>query len=170
MDLAGDTLVKAASVSATPKEKLEHLKNGAGMYLEGRILDKAEATFVELLKLDPKDADALAWLAEIYAQRGGARKGDAPVVEADLDKALDIYERLITLAPAAPMNYVNKRIALTKLTNHYTQLADKLADPADKAKAQEKLAKLKTMLEETSAKMTEVMKAAKAGAPAAPAK
>ena len=78
--------------------------------------------------------------------------------------------RRLHLAPAAPMNYVNKRIALTKLTNHYTQLVDKLADPADKAKAQEKLAKLKSTLEETSAKMTEVMKAAKAGAPAAPAK
>jgi tetratricopeptide (TPR) repeat protein len=172
-DLAGETLVKAAATRTKPEEKLANLRNGAGMYLEGRILDKAEETFVEVLKLDPKDSDALAWVGEIYAQRGGARKADAPVVEAQLDKALEIYERLITLAPAAPMNYVNKRIALTKLTNHYVQLVDKLTDPAEKAKAQEKLAKLKATLEETSAKMTEVMKAAKAAgaaSPAAPAK
>ena len=164
LDLAGDTLVKAAATRVKPEEKLANLRNAAGMYLEGRFSDKAEPTFREALKLDPKDTDSLAWLAEILATRGGARKADAPVKPDDLEATLPLYDQLIALAPGTPGNWVNKRIVLGRLSGYYAAQAQTGADAAAKAKMTERAEALKATLDEINKKLPDLIKAAKAGA------
>jgi tetratricopeptide (TPR) repeat protein len=185
LDLAGDTLFKAAETRQKPEEKLANMRNGAGMYLEGRLIDKAEPAFRKVLEADPKDTDSLAWLAEILATKGGARKADAPVLPEVLEQTLPLYDKLIELQPTGQpvvTHNVNKRIVLTRLIAFYNQQAAVFADADSKKAVTDKADKHKAELDAISAKLPDLIKAAKGGAapaaapapagaaPAAPAK
>ena len=160
LDKAGDVLLKIAQLSAKPEDKLANYRNAAGMYLQGQFGDKAEPAFLEAMKLDPKDEASLAWLAEISAQRGGARKMEAPAKVEDLEIALGRYDQLIAINPASAGHYVNKRIALAKLIGGLDKQRA-TADAATKANLSARIDELKTKLEETNKKLSEAMKAAK---------
>ena len=164
LDKAGDTLVKAAQVTVKAEDKLANFRNAAGMYMQGNLSAQAEKAFMEAVKVDPKDKDSLEWLAEMASQRGGARRNDGVIQMEDLEAALGRYDELTTLFPAAPGNYVNKRIVLGRIIGALIG-KQKYAPEKDK-EAQAKLAaridELKAKLEETNKKMSEALKAAKA--------
>ncbi len=171
------SLVQLAEYQTDPKKKAERYRSVAGLYLEHSMPDGAERYFQEALKADPKDLDALAWLGEIASQRGGARSNTSPGDPVYLEKAVSIFDQLIAINPAAPIPYVNKRIALMKLMAYerkQKEFAD--MDAQENRKQPEKLAEakargeqhqaradaLKTQVDEVSQKFTEVQKAAKA--------
>ena len=106
----------------------------------------------------------------------GAPAAGQPLRAGELDVALQRYDQLIALNPKAPIPYVNKRIVLIKYVNHYKQAkldaeksaeenkADKVvaADFTTKAgEAQAKIDALTPVLEQTTATLSEVQKAAK---------
>ncbi len=176
-DKAAELLKKTLEMKTDNAGKLETYRNIAGMYMQGtQQLDKAEEYFAEAVKIEPKDEQSLTWLAEIAAQRGGARAQKAVAVPEFLEKALKQYDQLITLTPSAPAPYVNKRIVISKYIEHLdaqkrasesdaeTNKADKVAaaDFLEKAKEyQTKIDTLKVTMEETTKKLGEVQKSAK---------
>lgn len=176
-DKATELLLKTLDFKSDTKGKLDTYRNIAGMYLQTADNPKrAEEYFGKVLALDPKDDQSLTWLAEIAARRGGARDNEAEGVPADLDVALQRYDQLITLTPANPAPYINKRIVLVKYLTTLTKLkavAEKDAeenkddqvthqDFLDEAKRhQAKAEELKALMDETTKKLVEVSKAAK---------
>lgn len=160
--------------------KGETLRNVAGMYLQKAMdPENAEKWFQKALDLDPKDDQSLSWLAEISSQRGGARSMTAPADGTHLTKALERYDAVIAMVPAKPDAYINKRIVLVKYIDSLTkQKLSILADAENQKKdkeawdsmqeqatdTQKRIDELKGILDETSKKLGEVQKAAKAAA------
>ena len=146
------------------------MRNAAGMFMQGGLYDKAEPVFLEVMKLAPTDESTLGWLAEISSQRGGARRNEGFVNVGELEVAVQRYDQLLALNPAQG-NLANKRVALARMMVGLTQQQEKL-DKKDK-EGQEKLAKkmaeAKARLDDTSAKLTELLKASKAAKDAAKA-
>ena len=176
LDRAAELLEKSLDRRTDPAAKSETLRNIAGMYKEQLDLDNAEKYFQKAAKFDPKDEQALSWLAEISSQRGGARQQTAEAQPEHLKIALERYDAVIALNPAKADAYVNKRIVFVKYIEHLNKqklsiLADAEAQKADKeayadmqeqaADTQTRIEELKGQLEATSRKLGEVNKAAK---------
>lgn len=182
-DKAAEWLHKTMDLRPTKDAKLETLHNIAGIYLESaKNPAKAEEYFAAALQLEPNDEQSLMWLGEIASVRGGARAQAARAEPEFLDKAIAIYDQLISINPKAPIPYVNKRIAMMKQLNYYAEqkkLADAVAaaNKRNRAVVAEHLAKadeyvekydaLKGKLDETTRILVEVNKAAKAAKEAA---
>jgi tetratricopeptide (TPR) repeat protein len=157
---AAELLVKTIELKPDDATyKLERYRDLSSMYLQAQVLDKAEQWFLEVMKLDPKDDQSLAWLGEIAAIRGGARAAKAPVHPDRLDVALARYDQLIALTPAAPAPYINKRIVLTRYLGY---LGEQVANAPDRAKMQARIDELKAAFSENNRKLGEVQKAARA--------
>jgi tetratricopeptide (TPR) repeat protein len=170
VDDAAASLVKMADSAETPAARAEIYRKVAGLYLEQRKPDEAEKYFLQALKADPTDADALAWLGEIASTRGGARAGQLVAVPAHLEKAVAYYDQAIALNPNAPLPYVNKRIALFKYMGYeqqqQAQAEQELRVTRGKAKIEEAKAKvaqheahaaeLKRQIDELGPKITEL--------------
>lgn len=148
-------------------EKLAAYKEIAGFYLQ-QVNDQTEAEhwYEKVLQETPKDAEALSWLAEIAAIRGGARMAAKPADPAMLDLALKRYDQVIELTPNAVAPHINKRIVLIKYLDYLEKqrvasLADAEANKADKEVAGDFKAKaeeLKTRAETMKATLDEVSK------------
>lgn len=177
LDRAAELLEKSLDRRPDQAAKLDTLRNIAGMYKEGQDLDGAEKYFQRAVALDPKDEQSLGWLAFISSARGGAQSQAATAQPEHLKIALERYDVLIAMNPNKADAYVNKRIVLVKYIDYLTKqklsiLADAEAQKADKeayASAQEqatdtqtRLDELKGLLDTTTAKLSEVNKAAKA--------
>jgi tetratricopeptide (TPR) repeat protein len=164
-DKAAEMLLKTVDMETATAGKVEAYRNIAGIYLQGANQpDKAEPYFAAALKLDPKDEGTLTWLAELASQKGGARLQTAVAVPDQLDKAIGYYEQIIQLNPTNVTAWANKRIALTKYLTYLNLPPAKGADPAtqlDPAQRQAKIDALKPKLDESSKKLSEIMKAAK---------
>lgn len=182
-DRAAELMLKSQDRRPDAAAKLENLRNIAGMYLQqAKDLSAAERYFQKAVELDPKDDQSLAWLAEISAQRGGARATQAEADPTHLKVALERYDAVIALNPAKPDTFINKRIVLMKYLEFLKkQKASILAD-AEKQKqdkeaydsaveqagdTQARIDELEAVLKDTTEKLVAAQKAAKA-APAAP--
>ena len=176
LDHAAELLEKSLDRRADQAAKSETLRNIAGMYKEQGDSDNAEKYFLKAAKLDPKDEQALSWLAEISSQRGGARQQTAAAQPEHLKIALDRYDAVIALNPGKPDSYTNKRIVLIKYIDFLSAqklsiLADAENQKADKqayadmleqaADTQTRIDELKAMLEANNKKLGEANKAAK---------
>jgi tetratricopeptide (TPR) repeat protein len=178
-DLADESMVKMAENRADPLGKAEVYRNLAGYHVGKGDAGKGELYFSKAVELNPNDDVSLAWLGEIYAQRGGAR-GKAPVNSGYLEKSLGYYDRVLALTPTAANPHINKRIALIKYMSYLTEEKTRLEGVAkatkDKAQATEMLAQAteigtrleqyKTESEMLLAKFKELSAAAKAKATA----
>lgn len=176
-DRAAELLEKSLERRPEQAAKLETLNNIAVMYLQkGSNSEAAEKYFGKILAIDPKNEQALTWLAEIASQRGGARVQTAEAQPEHLKIALERYDAVIAINPNSPNAYINKRIVLAKYIDFLSRqklsiLADGEAQKKDKeayASALEqaedtgkRIDELKAVLEETTKKLGEVNKAAK---------
>ena len=176
-DRAAELLEKSIAHRPEQAAKSDTLRNIAGMYLQqAHDSDKAERYFQKAAELDPKDEQALSWLAEIASQRGGARVQTAEAQPEHLKIALERYGQVIALNPNKPDAFINKRIVLVKYLDYLARqklsiLADAEAQKKDKAayaSAQEQAAdtqkridELKADLDETAKRLGEALKAAK---------
>ncbi|MFT3711361.1 MAG: tetratricopeptide repeat protein [Archangium sp.] len=177
-DKAAEVLEKSLARRPEQSAKLDTLRNVAGMYFQqADDKDKAEKYFQKVLEIDPKDEQALSWLAEISSVRGGARAQSAPADGTHLQEALKRYDAVIAVNPNKPDAYINKRIVYVKYIDMLNKqklsiLADAEAQKKDKeaydsmleqAKdTEDRIAELKGQLDETTKKLGEVNKAAKA--------
>ncbi|WP_342381965.1 tetratricopeptide repeat protein [Myxococcus stipitatus] len=121
IDKASEAVLKLLEFKTTPAEKAEIYRTLASIYMKGGTLDDAEKYFNEALKLEPKDEASLGWIAEIYAQRGGARSMAAPIVKADLEKSLSYYDQVIAINPNSANTYLNKRVVMGRLMEYERQ-------------------------------------------------
>jgi tetratricopeptide (TPR) repeat protein len=195
-DQAAEAGLKMVDFAKTPAEKGDAYRNVAAMYVKNGPLAKAEQYFQEALKLNPKDTDALSWIAEVHSQRGGARSMSAPAVPEELEKALKVYDQVIAINPDSANTYLNKRIVMAKYMEHEKSLRDAadqeavLAGTPEKgqkkvsAEALERVAaakassaahaaridELQTQFNELTKQFGEATKRAKAAQAAAPAK
>src|SRR5262249_53167028 len=145
-----------------------------GMWVQQGLPDRAEPFFLKAVQVDPKDDQTLTWLAEIYAQRGGARSNTAPAKPEALDKALEYLDKVTALKPNESAAYVNKRIALTKYIEYeQLQKAEAMKQAAQEKdaakvkdlqtqgdKAQTQLDKVKKQFDEVNQKIGDLAKAA----------
>ena len=127
-------MLKLADSRTDPPKKAAVYRNIGGMWVQQGMGDKAEPFFLKAAQIDPKDDQTLNWLAEIYAQRGGARAQAAPAKPEALDKALEYLDKVVALKPNETAGYVNKRIALMK----YMEYDQAQKNDAQKDAAQEK--------------------------------
>ena len=123
-DEAAQAALKMLDFAKTPDDKAGVYRNVAAMYAKNGPLEKAEQYFKEALKINPKDADALSWVAEVHSQRGGARSMAAPAVPEELEKALQVYDQVLALNPNSANTYLNKRIVIAKYMEHAKSLRD----------------------------------------------
>lgn len=117
IDNAAETTLMLLDYRATPAEKAEVYRDVASVYMKGSI-DKAEQYLNKALEIDPKDEFSLGWIAEIYAQKGGARAMAAPAVPEHLDKALTYYDKVLALNPNSANTYLNKRVVMAKYMDY----------------------------------------------------
>jgi tetratricopeptide (TPR) repeat protein len=172
-DQAAAVLLKTMESKTDPKERVELLHTIANIYVEKGPPEKVEQYYLEALKVDPKDLDALAWLGEVASQQGGARSAKAGAVPKYLEKAIGYYDQAIALNPSALLPYVNKRIALLKYVEYERlekEAAERDAQSAKKrspalaeakeraAKAQAQMDELRARIEPISAKISEMTK------------
>ncbi|HEU4403844.1 MAG TPA: tetratricopeptide repeat protein [Polyangiaceae bacterium] len=156
---AAEAFAKTADFRKEPAKKAEVFRNLAGMFMQSNDLDKAETYFNEAVKHDPKDDQSYSWLAEIYAQRGGARANEAPAQPPHLEKAIEYYDKAIGANPGAANNYINKRIVYVKLTQ-YEQNQKDAAEAEGRAAAKDaaKAAELKAKADKHGARVEELKK------------
>jgi len=158
-DKAAQLLLKTVELATTPAGKAEAYSNIAGMYLDpGNLPDKAEQYFGEVMKVDPKNEEALNWLAEISSQLGGARQGIAAPVPAQLDKALARYDELLKLNPKRAEAWANKRIAAVKYLQALSAKAP--GTPSDPAELKAKTDQIQAVMNECNQKLAEFAKGA----------
>ena len=184
-DEAAQALLKLLDFASSSKEKSEVYRKTANVYLQVKKADQAEKYFLEAVKVDPSDFDAINWLGEIASTRGGARAAQLGAVPEHLEKAIAYYDKAIAINPNAVIPYVNKRIALFKWYTYEQRLKqqaenDVRAAKGNRAKAEEAKAaiaqhdaratQLKTQIDELGTKIAELQKAQKAAAAAASAK
>lgn len=169
-DRAAELLMKSQDRRPDAAAKLDNLRNIAGMYLQqAKDLGNAEKYFQKAVELDPKDEQSMAWLAEIAAQRGGARATQAEADPQHLKVALERYDAVIALNPSKPDTFINKRIVLMKYLEFLRKQrlsilegADKDPDAQEQAKdTQARIDELETALKETTDKLVAAQKAAK---------
>jgi tetratricopeptide (TPR) repeat protein len=182
---ASQTVLKMLDFKATPADKAEVYRTLASMHMTGGTTEDAEKYFNEALKLEPKDEASLGWIAEIYAQRGGARSMTAPIVKADLEKALNYYDQVLAINVNSANTYLNKRVVMGRLVAYEQQQKDQaLSEAAENAKdkavveeanaraaeSQKHIDEYQAQFAEMTKKFSEATKAAKAAgnAPAAP--
>jgi tetratricopeptide (TPR) repeat protein len=178
-------MVKLAELKQDNTQKAEIYRNIGGVYVQKGMGDEAERNFMKAVALNPKDDQSLGWIAEIWAQRGGARAMNVPAVPAALDKALEYTDKVIALKPDETAGYINKRIALMKYIDYWQQQKasadrDVMGAGRDKEKRKELMAKAdaltpnidkyKKMLDETSKGLAEAAKKPQPTPPGAPAK
>jgi tetratricopeptide (TPR) repeat protein len=179
-------MVKLAELKPDNAKKAEIYRNIGGVFIQKGLADEAEKNFMKAVALNPKDDQSLGWIAEIWAQRGGARAMGMPAKPEALDKALEYTDKVIALKPDETAGYINKRIALTKYIDYWQQQKNQADKDAiaekDKEKRKEFLAKsdaalpniekYKKMLDDTTAKLAEAAKKPQPtpAAPGAPAK
>jgi hypothetical protein len=194
-DMAGleITLVKMAESKPDAAQKAEMYRSLASMFMTKATAEKGDAAkanaekaekyFNEAVKVFPQDDVSLAWLGEIYAQRGGARDMAADAAPEHLEKAMAYYDKVIAIKPELPATYINKRIVIKKYmtkTERLKQAAEQEAktnkdkDKAEAAKKeieqhQARLDEFKKQFDELSKQFTEKQKAAAAAASAAAA-
>ncbi|XXF75931.1 hypothetical protein P2318_23110 [Myxococcaceae bacterium GXIMD 01537] len=176
LDGAAESTLKLMDFKTTPAEKAEVYRSVASIHMKGN-LDKAEEYLNEALKLDAKDEYSLGWIAEIYAQKGGARAMAAPAVPAHLEKALEYYDKVLAINVNSANTYLNKRVVMAKYMEHervQKEAADKEAadNPKDKAKVeaataraaehQKRIDDFKLKFDELTQKFSEATKANKA--------
>jgi tetratricopeptide (TPR) repeat protein len=185
-DKALESLQKLLEFRTDPTARAEVYSSMASLYMTSGRAEQAEQTFTEVLKINPKDESALGWLAEIYAQRGGARSMAAPLVDEHLQKALGYYDQVIAINPNSANTYLNKRVVMAKYMEHERvqqqvanlEMIENAKKPAMVAEAKAKLEasaarmeEFKTKINELNQKFAEAQKALKAqqAAPPAPA-
>jgi tetratricopeptide (TPR) repeat protein len=177
MDAADAAILKLLDFRTETDKKAEVYRNLASLYMQKNNWEKAEKYFNEAIAIDPKDDVSLAWIAEIYSQKGGARNMKQLAEPAMLDKAIEYYDRVIAVKPELPNTYLNKRIVMAKYME-YVRLQkeakeqearinykDKKAAAeatAAAVKHQERIDQLKVEFEELTKKFSEAAKAAKA--------
>jgi len=170
-------ILKLLDFRTETDKKAEVYRNLASLYMQKNNWEKAEKYFNEAIAIDPKDDVSLAWIAEIYSQKGGARNMKQLAEPAMLDKAIEYYDRVIAVKPELPNTYLNKRIVMAKYME-YVRLQkeakeqearinykDKKAAAeatAAAVKHQERIDELKVQFEELTKKFSEAAKAAKA--------
>jgi tetratricopeptide (TPR) repeat protein len=174
-------MTKLAELKPDNLKKAEIYRNIGGVFVQKGLGDEAEKNFMKAVALNPKDDQSLGWIAEIWAQRGGARAMGVPAKPEALDKALEYTDKVIALKPDETAGYINKRIAVMKYLDYWQQQKSKADAEAmsvrDKAQRKELLAKAdeltpniekyKKMLDETSKGLAEAAKKPQP-APAAP--
>jgi len=134
-DKASESVLKILEMKTTPAEKAETYRTLASMNMQGGATEAAEKYFNEALKLEPKDEASLGWIAEIYAQRGGARSMAAPIVKADLEKSISYYDQVIVINPNSANTYLNKRVVMGRLMEYERQQKEMaLSEAAENAK------------------------------------
>ena len=111
---AAESLAKPAEYTADPAAKAEAYRLVAGLYVENKDFVEAEKAFAQAVGFDPRDELSLSWLGEIASARGGARSMSDPPDMVWLAKAINYYDKVISLNPNNLFAYVNKRIAITK--------------------------------------------------------
>lgn len=185
LDEAAEVLKKTVAFQETPKDKLDITRKIAAMYMQGGRLDKAEQYYQEVLKVEPKDDAAITWLGEIQSVLGGARAAAIPADLPRLEQAIAYYDQALEINPENLTPWVNKRIALFKMRDHW-QLKKNAADkelaelPKKKkkereeattrsAEAQAKIDELAPRVEVVSAKVSELVAKRKAAQAAADA-
>ena len=184
MKEASESVLKIMDMKTTPAEKAEMYRTLASMHMNGGTTEEAERYFNEALKLEPKDEASLGWIAEIYAQRGGARSMAAPIVKADLEKSLNYYDQVLAINVNSANTYLNKRVVMGRLMEYERQQKDMaLSEAAENAKDkaivdeanaraaehQKRMDEFQVQFAEMTKKFSEATKAAKAGGAAAPA-
>lgn len=158
-------------------ERLKAYKELAAFSMQpANDLDAAERWFGKVLAETPQDPEALSWMAEIAAIRGGARSAAKPADAAMLDLALQRYDQVIALTPNDVAPHINKRIVMVKYLDYLEKqrvasLADAQANAADKVVAEDfrkkadelssRASALKGLLEEVNQRIGELNKAAK---------
>jgi hypothetical protein len=170
------TLTKWAETKTDPAEKAKMHRSIAAIWMQKPNMEKAEASFLEAVKILPSDDESLSWLGEIHSQRGGARDGNAAAVPAELDIALEYYAKVEKAKPDKPETYINQRVIYTKYSAYHKKLKDEAeaeakANEKDKDKAAEATARaekhaaamddFKKKTEAATAKFTEASKKAK---------
>jgi tetratricopeptide (TPR) repeat protein len=177
-------MVKLAELKPDNLKKAEIYRNIGGVFVQKGLGDQAEKNFMKAVELNPKDDQSLGWIAEIWAQRGGARSMGVPAKPEALDKALEFTDKVIALKPNETAGYINKRIALMKYVDYWQQqkaAADKDAVvEKDKEKRKEHLTrgdqalaqidKYKKLLEDTNKGLAEAAKHPQPTPSAQPAK
>lgn len=164
MDKVEATLVKLADFKKEPEKKGEVYKNLASLFLQKNDYVNAEKYFGEAMKTNPNDDVSIAWIAQMHAQRGGARDMRMKIIPEELNKALELYDKLIALKPDDVMGYVNKRIAfgrLMELEKQAKAAAEQEAKDSKKDKEKEAAAiaaaeKHQKQMDEYKAKMDEL--------------
>jgi len=165
-------MLKLADARTDPPKKAAVYRNIGGMWVQQGLNDKAEPFFLKAAQVDPKDDQTLNWLAEIYAQRGGARANNAPAKPEALTKALEYLDKVTALKPTESAGYVNKRIALMKFLeyqqNQKAELMKEAAQEKDAARvkelqakgdeAQAQFDKIKKQFDEVNVKIGELAK------------
>ncbi len=160
---AVDTLMKWAATKTEPAEKAKLIRFGADLWRQKPNFEKAEAVYLEALKVLPTDDESMAWIGEMHAQRGGARDMKAPAVPAELDKAYEYYEKIVAVKPDKPDAYFNMRVVLTKFLAHYkkqkeeAEVALKVLEK-DKEKDKDKLAEAQAKIDKAQASIDETTK------------
>ncbi|MFP2910934.1 tetratricopeptide repeat protein [Pyxidicoccus sp. 3LFB2] len=174
---ASQAVMKIMEFKTTTAEKAEVLRTLASMHMQGGTTEDAEKYFNEALKLDPKDEASLGWIAEIYAQRGGARSMTAPIVKADLEKSLNYYDQVLAINTNSAPTYLNKRVVMGRLMEYERQQKEMaLSEAAENAKDkaivaeanaraeahQKRMDEFQVQFAEMTKKFSEAQKAAKA--------
>ena len=158
------TLLKTADFKSTPADKLDVYRTAAGIFMQAGKLDQAEQTYLQALKLEPKDEISLGWLAEIYSQRGGARSMAAPVVPEHLDKALDYYNQVLAINPNSSATYLNMRVIMGRFMENAKQqkqvaeleaLENMKKDKIKAKEAEERATQLQAKIDEYMARFQE---------------
>jgi tetratricopeptide (TPR) repeat protein len=179
---ASQSVMKIMEMKSTSAEKAEVLRTLASMHMQAGTTEDAEKYFNEALKLEPKDEASLGWIAEIYAQRGGARSMTATIVKEDLEKALNYYDQVLAINVNSANTYLNKRVVMGRLLEYERQqkgmaLSEAAENAKDKtivaeanARAEEhqkRMDEIQAQFTEMTKKFSEAQKAAKSGQQAA---
>lgn len=155
MDEAAKSVMSIMAMKTTTAEKAELYRTLASMYMQTST-EEAEKYFNEALKLEPKDEASLGWIAEIYAQRGGARSMAAPIVKADLEKALSYYDQVLAINVNSANTYLNKRVVMARLMEYEKQQKEMaLSEAAENAKDKTIVAEANARAEEHQKRITE---------------
>lgn len=175
---ASQSVLKMLDMKSTPAEKAEVYRTLASMHMSAGTTEDAEKYFNEALKLEPKDEASLGWIAEIYAQRGGARSMTAAIVKADLEKSLNYYDQVLAINANSANTYLNKRVVMGRLIAYEEQQKSQaLSEAAENAKDkavvdeanaraaehQKRIDEFQVQFAEMTKKFSEATKAAKAG-------
>lgn len=158
MEKVEATLNKLAEFKKEPEKKAEVFRNLASLFLQKNDYVNAEKYFGEAAKIDPKDDVSIAWIAQMHAQRGGARDMRMKIIPEELNKAIELYEKIIALKPDDVTGYVNKRIAIGRLMEFEKQAKAASEQEAKDAKDKEKKEAATKEAEKHGAQMDEYKK------------